>query len=82
MAGAWRLLAGLLVVGMSGLWAARFLHRRRRVRYRLRNRLMPLTRLVDQPAPIERRVRWVIFGAVVVVILAVMAFGGSARSPS
>lgn len=43
---------------------------------------MPLTRLVDQPAPIERRVRWVIFGAVVVVILAVMAFGGSARSPS
>ena len=43
---------------------------------------MPLTALVDQPAPIERRVRWVIFGAVVVVILAVMAFGGSASSPS
>ena len=43
---------------------------------------MPLTPLVDQPAPIERRVRWVILGAVVVVILAVMAFGGSAGSPS
>lgn len=80
MVGAWRLLASFLVVGMSGLLAGLLLHRRRRVRYQLRNRLMPLTPLVDQPAPIERRVRWVIFGAVVVVILAVMAFGGSPRS--
>ncbi|MDQ3640420.1 MAG: hypothetical protein M3450_02830 [Actinomycetota bacterium] len=77
MVGAWRLLAGLLVVGVSGVLAALFIQKRQRVRYRLRNRLMPLTPLVDQPAPIERRVRWVIFGAVVVVILAVMAFGGS-----
>lgn len=81
MVGAWRLLAALLVVGMSGLLAGLLIHRRRRVRYRLRNRLMPLSALVDQPAPIERRVRWVIFGAVMVVILAVMAFGGSPGSP-
>ena len=80
MVGAWRLLAALLVVGMFGLLAGLFGHRRRRVRYQLRNRLVPLIPLVDQPAPSERRVRWLIFGAVMVVILAVMAFGGSQSS--
>jgi hypothetical protein len=62
---------------MSGLFAALFVHQRRRVRYQLRNRLMPLSILVDERTPLERRVRWSIFAVVVVVVLAVMAFGES-----
>ena len=73
------MLAGLLVVGLSVLFAVLFVHQRRRVRYQLRNRLMPLTVLVDQPTPIERRLRWAILGVVVVVTLAFLAFGGSGR---
>ena len=80
MIGAWHLLAGLLAVGMSALLALLLIHQRRRVRYQLRNRLMPLTLLVDRPTPIERRVRWTILGVVVVVILAVLTFGGSQGS--
>ena len=38
---------------------------------------MPLTVLVDERTPLERRVRWIIFGLVVAVILAVVAFGGA-----
>lgn len=78
---AWRLLAGFLVLGMLGLFAALYIHQRLRVRHQLRNRLTPLRLLVDQPAPIERRVRWSILGVVVVVVLAVMVFGGPERSP-
>lgn len=78
---AWRLLAAFLVVAMLGLFAVLLIQQRLRIRHQLRNRLTPLRLLVDQPAPIERRVRWSILGVVVVVVLAVMAFGGSERSP-
>jgi len=78
--GAWRLLATSLVAGLSVLFAVLYLLQRRRVRYQLRNRLTPLTVLNDQPAPIERRVRWGIVGVVLVVTLALLALGGSEAS--
>ena len=77
MTGAWRLLAALLVAGLSALFAVLFLHQRQRVRYQLRNRLTPLTALDDQPTPTERWLRWGILGVVLVVTLAMLALGGS-----
>ena len=76
--GAWSVLAALLVVGWAVLFAVLFVSQRRRVRYQLRNRLLPLNAVLnDGPTPIERRVRWAIVGVVVAVTLAVLAFGGS-----
>ena len=75
--GAWALLAGLLVVGLSLILGGLFVSGRRRVRYQLRNRLTPLTVLDYQPAPIERRLQWYILGAVALVTLAVLLFRGS-----
>ena len=79
--GAWPLLAGLLVVGLSLVLGGLFISGRRRVRYRLRNRLTPLTVLDQQPAPIERRVRWYILGAVALVTLALLIFRGYGEGP-
>ena len=72
--GLWRLLAAVLVVGMSVLFAVMFTHRRRRIRYLLRNRLTPLTVLSEELTPVDRWLPWAIVGVVVVITLAVLAF--------
>jgi len=72
--GPWPILAAVLVVGLSVLFAALFIQQRRRIRYLLRNRLMPLTVPEDEPRPIERPLPWAVVGVVVVVTLAVLAF--------
>lgn len=74
MMGPWRLLAAVLVVGLSVLFAVLFTHQRRRIRFLLRNRLTPLTVLSEEPTPIQRGLPWGIVGVVVVVTLAVLAF--------
>ena len=70
----WRVLAAVLVVSLSVLFALLFTHRRRRIRYLLRNRLTPLRVLSDEATPIDRWLPWGIVGVVVVVALAVLAF--------
>jgi hypothetical protein len=72
--GPWRLLAAVLVVGLSVLFAVLFTHQRRRIRFLLRNRLTPLTVLSEEPTPIQRGLPWGIVGVVVVITLAVLAF--------
>ena len=69
-----RVLATVLVVSLSVLFAALFNHRRRRIRYLLRNRLTPLTVFNEEPTPIDGWLPWGIVGVVVVVALAVLAF--------
>lgn len=70
----WRILAAVLVVILSALLAALYTHRRRRVRYLLRNRLTPLRVPMDEPAPIAGWLPWGVVGVAVVVALAVLAF--------
>jgi hypothetical protein len=65
----WRILAAVLVVSMSILFALLLTLRRRRIRYRLRNRLTPLRVLSEEPAPIDRWLPWLILSVVVVVTL-------------
>jgi hypothetical protein len=72
--GPWPVLAAVMVVGLSVLFAALFTHQRRRVRYQLRNRLTPLTVLSEERTPIERWLPWGLLGFVVVIALAVLAF--------
>ena len=70
----WRVLATALVVSMSVLLAALFAHRRRRIRYLLRNRLTPLRVLSEEPTPIDGWLLWAVVGVVVVVALSILAF--------
>lgn len=70
----WRVLAAVLVAILLVLFAALFTHRRRRVRYLLRNRLTPLRVPGEEPTPIDGWLPWGVVGVVVVVALAVLAF--------
>ncbi len=72
--GPWHVLAALLVIGLSVVFAALFTRQRRRIRYQLRNRLTPLTVVTDDRVPIQRSLPWAVAGVVVVVALAVLAF--------
>ncbi len=72
--GPWQVLAAFLVAALLVVFAALFTRQRRRVRYLLRNRLTPLTVLSDEGSPIERSLPWAVFGVVVVVTLAILAF--------
>ena len=69
----WRVLAAVLVVILSVLFAALFAHRRRRVRYLLRNRLTPLRVPSEELTPIDGWLPWAIAAVVVVVALAIAA---------
>ncbi len=70
----WRVLAALLVVGMSVLFAVLFIQQRRRIRYLLRNRVTPLTVVTEAQTPIQRWLPWGALGVVVVLTLAALAF--------
>ncbi len=72
--GPWRLLAAVLVVGLSVLFAVLFTLQRRRIRYLLRNRLTPLRALSEEATPIQGGLAWGIVGVVVLIALAVLAF--------
>lgn len=69
-----RLLAAVLVVSLSVLLATLYAHRRRRIRYLLRNRLTPLRVPSEEPTPIDGWLPWGMLGVVVVVALAILAF--------
>ena len=70
----WRVLAAVLVMGLSLMFVAVFIQQRRRIRYALRNRLIPLRVMSETETPIQRWLPWSVLGMAVVLILAALAF--------